>query len=138
MAFPAQRSAAALRPGNELLIYTTRGCFGNPTRDRGRVIGRAAVITTVELVRPMIEIEGRRFSAACDIAVSALAPIGQGVELGPLVEELDVFPDPRSWSVWLRRPILELPDRDAELLTSFLEPITELPAAVLGGYGVVG
>ena len=40
MAFPAHRAAeaVALAPGGLLLIYTTRGCFHNPTRDRGRVV----------------------------------------------------------------------------------------------------
>jgi len=39
------REAEKLEPGDALLLYTTRGCFRNPTRDRGRVIGRATVTT---------------------------------------------------------------------------------------------
>ncbi|HKF79950.1 MAG TPA: hypothetical protein VKB17_03920, partial [Thermoleophilaceae bacterium] len=45
MAFSARRarSASALTLGDRLLLYTTRGCFHNPTRDRGRVIGAGEV-----------------------------------------------------------------------------------------------
>jgi hypothetical protein len=41
MAFPDFRRAEtrSLKSGDRLLIYTTRGCFKNPTRDRGRIIG---------------------------------------------------------------------------------------------------
>jgi hypothetical protein len=38
-----RREAEALAVGDVLFLYTTRGCFRNPTRDRGRVIGRAVV-----------------------------------------------------------------------------------------------
>jgi len=46
MAFPtAQRAEVrALRIEDELFLYTTRGAFKNPTRDRGRVIGAARVV----------------------------------------------------------------------------------------------
>jgi hypothetical protein len=44
-AFPSYRRSDAerLAAGDRLLLYTTRGCFHNPTRDRGRVIGVATV-----------------------------------------------------------------------------------------------
>ena len=49
MAFPVLRrsQAMALEVGDELLIYTTRGCFHNPTRDAGRVMALASVATSV-------------------------------------------------------------------------------------------
>ncbi|MFF3909822.1 hypothetical protein ACFYZJ_28480 [Streptomyces sp. NPDC001848] len=45
MAFPTGRAKAAraLGEGDEVFLYTTRGCFRNPTRDLGRVIGRATI-----------------------------------------------------------------------------------------------
>ncbi len=49
MAFPTGRTqqSFSLRKGDEILLYTTRGCFGNPTRDLGRVIGLAIIISKV-------------------------------------------------------------------------------------------
>jgi hypothetical protein len=40
MAFVAERAALVekLRTGTRLFLYTTRGCFKNPSGDRGRVI----------------------------------------------------------------------------------------------------
>ena len=53
MAFPMKRRRRTLdelEAGDALYLYTTRGAFGNPTRDRGRVIGRA---TADQAVRPL-------------------------------------------------------------------------------------
>jgi hypothetical protein len=38
MAFPPTRRVR-MGVGDQLLLYTTRGVFNNPTRDRGRVVG---------------------------------------------------------------------------------------------------
>jgi hypothetical protein len=49
MAFPAlrQSQAVAFKVGDELFIYATRGCFRNPVRNRGRVMGLALVRSDV-------------------------------------------------------------------------------------------
>lgn len=109
--------------GDELLLLTTRGCFHNPGRDRTRVIGRATVRTTpVRLDRP-VEIAGRRFPYGCGIEVQTLAGYLNGVEVAPLVDRLSVFPKKHAWSTVLRRPVVELPHRDAVLLRAELEPL---------------
>jgi hypothetical protein len=72
MAFPTWRrhQVAALEIGDELFIYTTRGCFHNPNRDRGLVIGLALVSLDVrDLPKPVVFGE-RRFS---------LSPMGGNV-----------------------------------------------------------
>jgi hypothetical protein len=44
MAFPESYShASGLKTGDRLFLYTTRGCFRNPTKDRSRVIGEVRV-----------------------------------------------------------------------------------------------
>ena len=57
MAFPPHRAASAhaLRRGDPLLLYLTRGAFHNPMRDRGRVIGEVTVASQVrDLERPIV------------------------------------------------------------------------------------
>ena len=49
------RAAKAPAEGDELLLYTTRGCYRNPTRDRGLVMGRATVTSEPKsLPRPVV------------------------------------------------------------------------------------
>jgi hypothetical protein len=134
-AFPATARAEVdrLAAGDELLIYATRGAFGNPTRDRGRVIGHAVVTSAVSPLDEPVVFGEREYPRGCELRVESLAPWGQGVELRPLVERLDAFPDPRSWSVHLRRPLLRLPKSDADFLLDALRPLTgSLPQHVDG------
>ncbi|MFC4909893.1 hypothetical protein [Actinomadura gamaensis] len=136
MAFPRtpRSEVNQLAVGDELLIYATRGAFGNPTRDRGRVIGRATVISTVTELDEPVEIARREFPRGCALSIDALAPFRSGVELQPLVEYLDAFPDPKVWSVRLRRPLLRLSERDANLLREALRPMAGSPDEHLGSY----
>ena len=136
MAFPAHRGLAvsALRPGDVVLLYATRGCFRNPGRDRGRVIGSADVISAVERVDPAVEVGGRTFPLACDLRLVSLAPWGEGVELAPLVDRLRVFPDKTAWTAWMRRPLLKLPDQDARVLVRALRKVAGPPSLAVESY----
>src|SRR4051794_30479661 len=69
MAFPAGRATAvsSLRAGDELFLYTTRSCFHNPARDRGRVVGRGIATSSVKHLDRPVEIAGRRFSHGCTV-----------------------------------------------------------------------
>lgn len=126
MAFPAGRAASGLpTAGDQALLYTTRGCYRNPTRDRGRVMGLAVVTSPVETLPEPVVFGERRFSSGCALRVDGLAPVREGVVLADLVPRLKVFPDARSWSVRMRRASLPLPPADAELLTRELRPLLE-------------
>lgn len=135
MAFPASRERRqGLEPGDELYPYTTRGAYKNPTRDRGRVIGRAVVTSGVVPLDPPVEIAGRTFPVGCGLRVEELVPWGAGVELGPLAERLSVFPKPDAWSVYLRRTLVPLPDTDARTIRDLLRPLAGTRADHLAGY----
>jgi hypothetical protein len=137
MAFPARRmrEAQGLAPGDHLLLYTTRGCFHNPNRDRGRVIGSARVGDVVRDLDDPIVFSGRRFPVGCPIRLESLVPLGHGVELAPLVPRLDAFPNSATWSVRMRRTLVGLSARDITLLLdelrSRLAPGLDAQAAYL-------
>ena len=125
MAFPPTRRAEVdrLTTGDELLIFTTRGCWHNPRRDRGRIVGSARVASPVVAYDEPVTIAGRDFTRGCDLTLRSLTPLGQGVELAPLIPQMGAFPNKKAWSIWLRRPLLELPPGDATLLQHKLKPI---------------
>ncbi|MEU5521923.1 hypothetical protein ABZ759_14990 [Streptomyces sp. NPDC047860] len=125
MAFPAGRAKAArtLAEGDEVFLYTTRGCFRNPTRDLGRVIGRASVAGPVRILDQPVVFGDRSFTEGCRLEVSGLAPFREGLVLRDLVPQLSVFPDPATWSVRMRRASLALPPEDADLLRADLDPL---------------
>ncbi|MGW4321111.1 hypothetical protein ACWEMW_18245 [Streptomyces sp. NPDC004684] len=86
----------SLNKGDEVLLYTTRGCYGNPTRDQGRVIGLATLTSEVSTLREPVRFKERRFTEGCSLRIHALTPFGEGVALRDLVGRLQVFPDPHS------------------------------------------
>lgn len=136
MAFQQHRRDQALRlqEGDSLLLYTTRGCFHNPGRDRGLVIGEARVSSPVVSLAEPVEIADRRFELGCEIAFDSLAPRGAGVIVAELVEELEAFPDPASWSARMRRPLVALPPHDHELIRTRLAPQLVPVARAVGEY----
>jgi hypothetical protein len=127
MAFPLRRRAevAALDMGDELLVYTTRGCFGRPAYDPGRVMGLATVKTKVsDLAEPVVFGE-RQYPSGCALEFQGVAAVHEGVELRLLVPELHVFPDPTSWSAWLRRPLLRMDAHDSARVKRDLNPLLQ-------------
>ena len=135
MAFSAERarSAGGLQPGDKAFLYTTRGCFRNPTADRGRVIAEAEITSAVTpLDKPVVF--GRMFTVGCTLDIQALAPARTGLDLAEAAPSLHAFRVTERWSVYLRRPLVPLDDHDAKLLSSHLKPLTTRPAEVLPEY----
>ena len=136
MAFHANRAAdaRALAIGDRLFVYTTRGCFHNPTRDRGRVIGEATIASGVSDLDEPVELAGRTFSVGCRLRITKLARLRDGVELAPLVPRLATFPNPRGWRTRMRQTLVPLHNRDIPILEELLAPLLQPRATVIGKY----
>jgi hypothetical protein len=133
MAFTEKRAHLATAiEGDVLLLYATRGCFGNPTRDRGRVVGLGR--TTSALRRKRSGISDRTFDFVQDFALKGVCARGEGVELATRVAKMRSFPDAKTWSAHLRKPLLRLDSRDAGELRSELEPLLRPLAEVIDPY----
>jgi hypothetical protein len=118
-AFPSagRSEVRSLKDGDELFLYTTRGAFKNPTRDRGRVIGTARVDSKVAQLEHPVCFGDREFPVGCELKIGPLARFGQGVELAPLVPRLETFANAgQAWSIRLRRPLVRLTQGDATRL----------------------
>jgi len=124
MAFTANRAPAAMAAiatGDELFLYATRGAFHNPTRDRGRVFGRARAKTAVERLPDPVSLLGREFTHGFPFELEAIAPPRRGVDLAELIPRLSSFPNKTGWAMSLRRPMLTLTPADARLIGQHLE-----------------
>lgn len=128
------RQSMRLSEGDILLLYSTRGAWRNPTRDRGRVIAEAIVTSAPKRLRTPIEVAGREFTTGVDLALDGVAPYGQGVDLAALVPQLAMFPDKASWSARLRTSLLAVPSTDLRILRRELKPLACPLADVLPGY----
>jgi hypothetical protein len=132
-AFPEYRAkdAAEVSAGDELLLYTTRGAFHNPGYDRGRVIGRARAMNRPEPLAEVVTILDKEYAIGCDLQIESLAPRGHGVELAPVIPDLDAFRHKPSWGMALRRPLVLLTAEDADRLFEALRPrLTNVDEAI--------
>jgi hypothetical protein len=135
-ALPQRRLGAAkrLRAGDLLFLYTTRGCFRNPGRDRGRIIGIATISGEAALLDPPMRFGSREYPIGVRFKLDRLAPFREGVEFAPLVQQLQTFPKPESWSANMRQALVRLDERDIPLLLRELEKVTEPYAAAARTY----
>lgn len=136
MAFSRQTSslAASLQPHDNLLLYTTRGCFGNPRDDRGRVIGHATVRSAVAQLDKPVTFGQRTFTAGCSLSLHRLTPFRKGLELLDYVPRMHAFPNPDAWSAHLRRTLVALDDHDYDLLLRPLNKIAVAPREAIPDY----
>ena len=131
MAFPPTRHIQ-LEVGDQVLLYTTRGVFRNPPRDRGRIY-TAEVASPVTSLTSQRQIGGRVYTSGCQLKITGLAPLDKGVVLADIVERLEVFqPYPHAWSVRMRRSILPLPSQDVDVIMALLEPTLLDPSETAG------
>jgi hypothetical protein len=136
-AFPAWRAGAARRlvPGDRLFLYTTRGCFRNPTRDRGRVVGVATITSPARPLSRPKKFGGREFPIGVSLTIDRLAGRLDGVELAPLVASLETFRlNPEAWSARMRQALVPVDDHDASRLEGCLRSIAPPYPAQLGSY----
>lgn len=117
----AEAAIAAIATGDELLLYATRGAFHSPTRDRGRVFGRAVATSEVSQLSFPVQLLGREFTHAFEFELESLAAPRGGVEIAELVPRLSSFPNKKGWAMRLRRPLLTLESKDARLIREALK-----------------
>mgnify|MGYP001243220056 CR=1 FL=1 len=133
-AIPATRAASAPRPGTTLLLYTTRGCYRNPTRDRGLVMGIARVTSDPQPLETAVAFRGHEYRIGMSLQIEGACFPHEGVELGAVRHELDLLPDTGPWSYRTRRSIVNLTDHDATLIRERLEPVLRPVPEVLPTY----
>jgi hypothetical protein len=134
MAFPPTREIQ-LDTGGRVLLYVARNIFGNPTRDRGRIIGTAEIMSPLSQFDSERQIAGRVYTSGCELRITGLAPLGQGVVLADIVDSLDIFqPNPESWGARIRRSILPLSPRDAEVIFVQLKTSLRDPEETASNY----
>jgi hypothetical protein len=86
MAFRANVSTLALKPGAPIALYLTRGAFRNPTRDESRIVavGRIASL----MVDEAVEVAGQWYERWCSLEFDAMVPLRKALPFGSLVRQL--------------------------------------------------
>ncbi len=133
-AIPVGRASSAPRVGDSLLLYTTRGCYRNPTRDRGLVMGAARVVSEATALAEPVRFGDREFGIGLGLEIDGVCPVHTGVELGGLQGRLELLPTAGPWSYRMRRTLVRVSERDEKVIRELLEPMLHPVGDVLAGY----
>jgi hypothetical protein len=129
------RRRIPLARGDSVFLYTTRGIFGNPGAGRGLIIGQAEIISDIVKFESGLRIADRFYTSGCQLAITGLAPLGEGIELRRIIDELETFhPHPKRWAFRLYSSFLQLSLQDASVIEEKIQPLLQDPKAVSQAY----
>jgi hypothetical protein len=134
MALTPRRRIPIVR-GDIVFLYTARAVFRSPDGGRGLIIGRAEIISDIVKFESGLRIADRFYTSGCQLAISGLAPLGEGLELRRIVDELETFhPHPKRWAFRLYSSILQLSPKDASVIQEKIQPLLQDPEYVSQAY----
>lgn len=122
MAFPEHAAGRARRiaAGDSAVLYTTRGAYSNPTRDRSRLQSIVDVVGEANHHEP-VEIAGREVTWSCPIQPRVVLEERQGPEVAPLAAELEHVKRPAVWGQYFRNSPIAVSARDFDVLAKAVE-----------------
>ena len=119
-----RRTAARLAPGDVMLFYASLKVWpalrAEPRPQGGMFIGSALVLTRISRMRTPAKVGARHFEFGCEIFFELLAPLGQGVAITDVKDQLELTSGKPNYGQVLRRTPILLSRTDSELLTSRL------------------
>jgi len=134
MAFTPKRRIPLTR-GDIVFLYTTRGIFRNPSAGRGLIIGQAEIISDIIKFESTLKIADRVYTSGCHLAITGLAPLGEGLELRQIVDELETFhPHPKRWAFRIYSSFVQLSPKDASVIQEKIQPLLQDPEYVSQAY----
>lgn len=114
MAFRSHVNTSHLTAGDAIVIYATRSCWHNPTRDRAQVaaVGRIAA----KVVHMDTEVGGETMPQRCDLSFDVVMPERHGIPFADLVGRLALTRGREHWGPLLRRTIVPVLDADVAII----------------------
>jgi hypothetical protein len=113
MAFPAAAAGriGTMGPGDQAILYLTRGAFHNPTRDVSQLGGLVTVTGPLRQGKA-VEIAGREFAWFVPIEPEIILPERQGPEVRVVAPCLALVKRPRVWGQYFRATPIEVSEKD--------------------------
>jgi len=116
MAFRSSVKTDMLEKGMRFALYTTRGAYGNPTKDRSQILALGRLSSGVTGQAHSIDQE--LFPQSCRLKFELRLPWRKGLIFDPLVDELAFVGGRRRYASVFHRTIVKVPTDDYELITS--------------------
>lgn len=134
------RAALRLARGDTLLFYAGLKCWpglGGARPASGLLIGDAIVLTDVTRWAAPVQVGGRHFQYGCELFFEHLAPVGAGLPIGAVRDDLELTAGRANYGQVLRRTPLLLSRADTSLilvrLAGVWQPFEDSVDQYLGG-----
>ncbi|MEV7663571.1 hypothetical protein [Paenarthrobacter sp. NPDC089316] len=133
-----KRTASRLSRGDRFLFYASFTCWprlgGDQRPTSGLIIGDAVVLTEVRELRTPVLVGGRHFRYGCEVFFEHLAPVGTGVSIGSIRDELELTAGRANYGQALQRTPVLLSQADTERLAPRLEGVWKPYEETIAGY----
>jgi len=132
-----RRTAMRLSRGDTLIFYASLKCWpelGGTRPESGLLIADAVVLTDVAQLKQPAVVGGRHFHYGCEIFFEHLAPVGSGVPIGTVRDQLELTAGRANYGQALRRTPVLLSPADAALLTAKLQQVWQPFDDTIDGY----
>jgi hypothetical protein len=110
MAFRDKVFVGRVSEGDRFGLYITRGAFHNPSRHQAQIVALGRIGSEVR--SQPVTVAGEKFTRVCDLSVEAELPFQEGLNVRPLVKDLDFIKNKKSWSTYVWRTLVNVPDPD--------------------------
>lgn len=126
--------ARKLQIDDRLLLYASMRALTKFRAKRGLLVGEASVSSQIRQLPEPVTVGTASYRHVVDFSLQRLAPLGEGIELAAHLDDLELFPEPKSWTSQIRRTVVPLSEHDASLLAARLAPIAVDPIHALEQY----
>jgi hypothetical protein len=123
MAFRAHVKTSHLSPGDATVIYATRGCWHNPTRDRAQILAIGSIASPIR--NKPVGVAGETMPQYCDLVFDVVLPERGGVPFTGLVEQLSLTKGRANWGPLLHRTIVSIGDGDVAAIRGAVERVAQ-------------
>jgi hypothetical protein len=114
MAFRAHVPTTALRLGAPIALYVARGAFHSPKRDESHIAALGQIASEVR--SEPVEVAGEWYQSWCGLTLELSSPLRRGLPFRPLVDQLEFIKKKQGWSMYLKRTLVQISDRDFSII----------------------
>lgn len=117
MAFRQHVRTDEVSAGHRFVVYTSRGAYGNPTKDDAQVLGIGSITSAVG--EGDVAIGNEVFSKSCKVEMEVVLPLRSGIKFRPLIPRLAfVKGSERRWPSAVHRTLVKLPPQDFDVIAA--------------------
>ena len=122
MGFRSHVRTDAMHVGDRFAIYTSKGAYGNSSRDESQIIALGHIESPVST--RSVQVGDEQFAKSCSISIDRVLPLNRGVIFRNLVPEMDfLMRDSRRWPGAVHKTLVKVSVSDFTRIESAFDRV---------------